>query len=335
MPRLFVRDIQPQMQIDEVYRIADRQLRANRQGSNYLLMQLQDSTGQISAMRWNADERLVDRFPKGSFVRIVGASQLHNGNLQIIANNLQPIDVSQIETNDFDTPHRVDVVELWDKLVALISGLDDVTIKRICEAFLQDPVIENGLRLAPAGVKTHHAYVGGLLEHIVSLMKLADLVASHYEHMNRDLLIAGAFLHDIGKLRELAFEGELNYTDSGQLLGHLVQGVVMIEEKVRALQASGVDLDYEVVLRLEHIVVSHHGLLEHGSPKVPMSMEAIAFQFLDDMDAKLNAARELVTADRTKDAWTPFNQTLGRKLYKSSFGQVTKPVEVAVEPEPE
>jgi 3'-5' exoribonuclease len=316
MPKLFVSEIQPQMQVDSAFRIADRQLRANRQGNLYLLMQLQDRTGVISGMRWNADEKLAERFVKGSYVQVQGASQLHNGILQLIVNQIQLVDEKALDPADFDSGNRVDVERLWTTLGELIATISNETVRKIAESFYSDPVIAKSFCLAPAGIKTHHAYPGGLLEHVVSLMGLADRVSSHYSALNRDLMLAGAMLHDIGKLEELLFEGELSYSDAGQLLGHLVQGVQMLDAKVRELIAAGVTVDSSLVLRLQHIIVSHHGYLEHGSPKVPMTIEALAFHYLDEMDAKLNAALALVESDRTRDAWTTYNPTLGRKILK-------------------
>jgi 3'-5' exoribonuclease len=316
MPKLFVSEIQPQMQVDSAFRIADRQLRANRQGNLYLLMQLQDRTGIISGMRWNADEKLAERFVKGSYVQVQGASQLHNGILQLIVNQINLVEEKTLDPADFDSGNRVDVEQLWTKLGELIATISNETVRKIADSFYNDPVIAKSLCIAPAGIKTHHAYPGGLLEHVVSLMGLADRVASHYSVLNRDLMLAGAMLHDIGKLEELVFDGELTYSDAGQLLGHLVQGVQMLDAKVRELSAAGLAVDQALVLRLQHIIVSHHGYLEHGSPKVPMTVEALAFHYLDEMDAKLNAALALVESDRTRDAWTTYNPTLGRKILK-------------------
>jgi len=316
MPKLFVSDIQPQMQVDAAFRIADRQLRANRQGNLYLLMQLQDRTGVISGMRWNADEKMAERFVKGSYVQVQGASQLHNGVLQLIVNQVALVDEKTIDPADFDSGTRVNVEELWSKLGELIGTISNESIRRIAESFYIDPAIARSLALAPAGIKTHHAYQGGLLEHVISLMQLADKVASHYSVLDRDVLVVGAMLHDIGKLEELCFEGELSYSDPGQLLGHLVQGIQMLDAKVREIVASGFEVDRAVVLRLQHIIVSHHGSLEHGSPKVPMTLEALAFHYLDDMDAKLSAALGMIESDRTRDSWTNYNPTLGRKILK-------------------
>jgi 3'-5' exoribonuclease len=320
MPRLFVRDIQPQVAIDEIYRVADRQVRANRQGNTYLLMQLQDRTGMISAMRWNADDKVAERFPKGCFVRVQGTSQIHNGILQLIVNHLAPIDSSQVDAEDFNAIDRSKIEQAWARLAERMDSLTNPTLRLLCKTIIEDPGLSQSLQTAPAGVKTHHAYPGGLLEHVVSLVELADIVAGHYPGIDRDLLLAGAMLHDIGKLQELSFENEWAYTDSGQLLGHLVQGAILIDSLAAKLATQGHPIDADTVLRLQHIIVSHHGSLEHGSPKVPMTLEAIAFQYLDEMDAKIHSARELVSQDRSKDPWTGFNPTLGRKLYKKSFG---------------
>jgi 3'-5' exoribonuclease len=198
----------------------------------------------------------------------------------------------------------------------MVNRIECSTLKPLCESLINDNAVASSLKQAPAGIKAHHAYPGGLLEHIVSLMKLSDMLAIHYGDLDRDIIVAGALVHDIGKLEEMSFGSELGYTDAGQLLGHLVQGVQMIDRHMAALTASGVQLDQAKILKLQHIIVSHHGYLEHGSPKVPMTLEALAFHYLDEMDAKLSSARGMIEADRTKDLWTPFNPTLGRKILK-------------------
>ena len=316
--RQYVSQLQPQNQVDAVFRIADRQLRSNRQGNPYLLLQLQDRTGVISAMRWNADEKLSDRYPKGSYARVQGMTQLHNGAMQIIVNQLQSVDADQIDIEEFDALDRSRVKEHWNALCQLIGTIQDPTVSAICKEILSDEQSSKLLQAAPAGIKTHHAYPGGLLEHIVSLMRLSEFVGTHYPSVDRDLLMAAALVHDLGKIEELSFENELNYSDAGQLLGHLVQGVVMLDRIAKRLSERGVAIDQQKLLRLQHIVVSHHGSLDHGSPKVPMTLEALAFHYLDEMDAKLNTATELMAQDRTSDAWTPFHPILSRRLLKTS-----------------
>lgn len=320
MTRQFINTIQPQTSIDEVFRVTDKQHRANRQGNMYLLLQLSDRTGTISGMRWNADARIYESFQKGDFLRIQGAAQLHNGQLQLIVNQLQLVDPQELNPEDFDQLDRGHVEELWTELGEMIGSFQNEQLKSIGEAFYRDPHIERLFKIAPAGVKAHHAHPGGLLAHVSEMMKLAELISTRYQHINRDLLVLGAMLHDIGKLEELSFEGELTYSDPGQLIGHLVQGVQMLDRKVAEVeQQRGTPLDKQLVWRLQHLIVSHHGQLEHGSPRVPMTLEAIVLHHIDDMDAKVNAATEYIRADRNNDSpWTAFNPTLGRKLYKPS-----------------
>ena len=172
---------------------------------------------------------------------------------------------------------------------------------------------------APAGVKHHHAYPGGLLEHVVQLIELVQSVVAHYPQLDRDLLLMGAFLHDIGKVDELTYDRGLGYSDEGQLVGHLVQGVVILQEKLaQVAQRRGEPFPAELGAQLKHLIVSHHGRLEYGSPKVPMTLEAVALHYLDDMDAKLYSFEQLMREDVDSESrWTTYQPHLGRKIFKS------------------
>lgn len=321
MSKTYISSIQPQTSIDEVFRVVDKQHRANRQGNMYLLLQLSDKTGTISGMRWNADSRIYESFQKGDFLRIQGAAQLHNGQLQLIINHFELADPNELDPSDFDQLDRKKVGALWQELGELIESMKDETSKAVAKSFYNDKAIEALFTIAPAGVKAHHSHAGGLLEHVVELMRLADLVSSRYRNIHRDLLLVGAMLHDIGKLEELTFEGELGYSTPGQMIGHLVQGVQMLDRKIPAIEAElGRPIDKSYLWRLQHMIVSHHGSLEFGSPRVPMTLEAIVLHHLDDMDAKINAATELIRADRSADSdWTSFNPMMARKFYKPSY----------------
>jgi 3'-5' exoribonuclease len=316
-----VADIRPQSQIRQVFRVLDKQHRANRQGSMYLLLQLADKTGVISGIRWNSDQRIYDSFQKGDFLSVSGASQLHNGLLQLIVHDLEWVDASQIDPADFLANDPEMIERNWQTLQELFSDITDPDLQQITNAIFNTASIADRLKLAPAGVKTHHAYPGGLVQHLIDLTHLAKFVAGHYPALHRDLLLSGVLVHDIGKIDELLFEGELTYSNSGQLLGHLVQGVEIVNQiAANVQQQSGKEIDPEILLRLKHMIVSHHGLLEHGSPKVPMTMEAIALSHIDDLDAKLNAAAETIRADRNSDSpWTAFLPVLGKKLFKPSL----------------
>jgi 3'-5' exoribonuclease len=185
---------------------------------------------------------------------------------------------------------------------------------------LTDESLMAKLRSAPAGVKNHHAFRGGLLQHVASLLKTAEFVATHYPMLDRDLLIMGVFLHDLGKTQELTYEPDLGYTDAGQLLGHMVLAVSMLDEKIRRTETlSGEGFPESLAVHLKHLIISHHGQYEFGSPKLPMSREAIALHFIDDLDAKLHLFDQLIEEDvNSESAWTIYHSQLGRKIYKGT-----------------
>ncbi|MCC6511109.1 MAG: HD domain-containing protein [Pirellulaceae bacterium] len=320
MERQFVNLLQPRDSIDEIYRVADKQLRANRQGNDYILIQLNDRTGQISGLRWNASQAQYESFQRGDYLRIIGTAQLHNGNMQIIVQDFENIPHDVVNEADFSVNDPGEVERNWEELSSRLRALRNPHLLRLVNQYLSDPVLNDKLRRAPAGIKTHHAYEGGLLRHLVDLMRVATAVAPAYPQLDADMLIMGVFLHDLGKMDELSFDGELTYSDSGQLIGHLVQGVVDLQRRADSLAtATEGPIPEELLNRLSHMIVSHHGYLEHGSPKVPMTLEAIVLHYLDDMDAKVNAATEVIRADRNSDSpWTSFQAILGRKLYKPS-----------------
>lgn len=320
MERQFISKLQAHDQVDEVYRVADKQVRANRQGASYLLLQLMDRTGQISGLRWNSGQNHYESFQKGDYLRILGGAQLHNGILQIIVQDFELVPHNKIDPAHFSATDPAEFERLLSELKQRLTGLTCPHLQRLMNSYLGDSEVLSQLRLAPAGIKTHHAYEGGLLTHVVDLLRLADGVAPCYPQLDREMLLVGVFLHDLGKLSELKFEGEMSYTDPGQLIGHLVQGVVELDHRARQIATdTGEKIPDEILWRLQHMIVSHHGCLEHGSPKVPMTLEAIVLHFLDEMDAKVNTATELIESDRNTDSlWTTFHPNLGRKLYKPS-----------------
>ena len=319
--RVLVADIAPQTQVDQAFRVLDKQHRTNRQGGLFLLLQLGDRSGAISGLRWNSSERLYESVKKGGFARVSGTAQLHNGTMQIIIGELQPLSPEEVDAEDFEVHNDREIEANWIELTKLLARVETPDLAAVVASVLEDSAVAGKLKLAPAGVKTHHAYPGGLVRHLIDLLRLADFVAERYPGIHRDLLLVGVLLHDLGKVEELSFEGELTYSDAGQLLGHLVQGVEILTRLETAAAANlGRPLDPALMMRLKHMVVSHHGQLDHGSPKVPMTLEAIALAHLDDMDAKLNAASEVIRADRNSDSdWTIFHPVLGRKLYKPSL----------------
>ncbi len=306
--------------IDDVFVVTEKQLRPNKNGNLYLLMRLSDRTGTVNAMMWNANDRTGRDFDSGDFVRIEGTTQHYNGNLQIIVNHVEPAEPGIVNEDELLQVDQQQGEKLMSRVADLLRGMTNVSLQFLGEAFLVDEVLVRNFKMAPAGIKAHHAYQGGLLEHVASLMELAVVVADRYEEVDRDLLVMGAFLHDIGKVRELTYEKGLGYSDEGQLIGHLTIGIEMVDEKIaQAEKLSGEKFPKELALRLKHMIQSHHGQPEYGSPKVPMTFEAIALRNIDEMDAKIATFRQIIRDDiNDGSGWTNYQPNLGRKIYKGT-----------------
>jgi 3'-5' exoribonuclease len=320
MSRRFVRQLADGEALDEVFLVGDKQLRANRNGNLYIQLELRDRTGAIGARLWNAGEHLFRSFEAGDFLLAKGKVQLFQGALQVILSGLEKVEPSAVDLTDFLPHTEQDVGQLLTKLRTALGKIGNPHLKALVECFLMDDEFVRDFSQCPAGVRNHHAYVGGLLEHVVSLLDAAERVAPLYPGVDRDLLLIGVFLHDAGKVRELSYRRAFAYTDEGQLIGHLVIGVEMVTEKAAKVpDLTGEPFPRELLLRIKHMILSHHGQYDFGSPKLPMTPEAMALAALDALDAKVHAFTRDVREDRnTSSSWTPFNQALQRRLFKGS-----------------
>lgn len=320
MARRYITQLGERENLDEVFLASEKQLRTNRNGNLYLQIRLADKTGSITAMLWNASDSVYSAFDNGDYLRVRGTTQFHNGNLQVILQKFEVVDPKTVDEADFTTLAAADVDRLAGRLQQLLRGMRNVRLRELAEAFLIDEDFMTRFGSAPAGVKNHHAYRGGLLDHVVSLMELCSIVAPRYKDIDSDLLLMGAFLHDMGKIDELVYERDLGYSDEGQLIGHVVIAVGILNDKIReAEKLSGEEFPRELKLRLQHMIVSHHGEYEYGSPKLPMTLEAVALHYLDNLDAKIFSLGQLIRDDVNTDSnWTPFQASLQRKLYKGT-----------------
>lgn len=304
--------------INEVYVASSKQLRPNRQGNLYLQMLLSDKTGLVNAMMWNASDAIYKKFDDGDYVRIKGTSQFYNGAMQVIVSHVEKVDAAEVDEADFlqISPQQADA--LLAELAAELRSIRNIHLRNLAECFLIDEELIARFRKAPAGIKNHHAYEGGLLEHVVSLQKISKDVAKHYPSVDEELLTVGVLFHDLGKIDELGTEKGLAYTDEGQLIGHLVSGVAIVDRMVAAAEKLGGEpFPQELTLRIKHMVVSHHGRLEYGSPKVPMTSEALCLHYLDSLDAHMHGFEKLLADDVNADSnWTSYSPQFGRKLYK-------------------
>jgi 3'-5' exoribonuclease len=317
MARRFVQHLADGDAVEDVYLAVEKQYRANRNGNLYLQLELRDRSGAMSARLWNAPEPLARSFEAGDFLLVKGKVQLFQGALQMILSHIERVAAARVDLGDFLPHTEQDVGKLFDRLRAILRTLNDPHLRALVECFLMDGDFAATFCKVPAGVRMHHAFVGGLLEHVVTLLEGADRLAPLYPGLDRDLLLMGVFLHDIGKVRELTCDRAFAYTDEGQLVGHIVLGVEMLSEKVRQVpDLTGEPFPAELLLRLKHLVVSHHGTLEFGSPTVPMTPEAIALHYLDNLDAKVHSFTRDLREDRGTTAWTPYSQATQRRLFK-------------------
>jgi 3'-5' exoribonuclease len=271
---------------DGFFLVLAKQQRMTKTNKPYLNLMLGDKTGQLEARVWDPnDPRIARDFEKGSIVKARGAVSRFDERLQMKVDQLRVAQAGEVEKMDLLPATQYDVNALWQQLLATIDSFTNPDLKRLLQAMLADPALAAAYREAPAARQLHHAWLGGLLEHVISLLTLADRVAAHYPLLDRDLLLTGVILHDIGKTRELSWTVGFDYTIEGTLLGHIQFGTEMVDKTIETLPGFPERLRTLVI----HMILAHHGKLEFGSPKLPMIPEALALNFVDDFDAKMQA----------------------------------------------
>jgi 3'-5' exoribonuclease len=311
--KVFVNKIIEGQTVEEVFLVKEMSRAETRSGKPYLMLTLMDRTGEIGARLWeNADAFLALCAP-GSLVQVSGQGQAYRGTLQLKIDNVLPVDKKEADMELFLQAAKTDIAEMAREITAMAHNVRDPFYRKLLLAFFKDSSFFVAFQHAPAAKSMHHAYLGGLLEHTLAVARLAGLVADCYPVLDRDLLMTGALLHDIGKTRELAFAAfPFEYTVRGRLVGHLVIGIEMIQEKIQTIPG----FPEEMAARLQHLILSHHGRYEFGSPTLPMISEAFVLNFLDDLDAKLNFMNRLAEqAPGPGYQWTDFQRTLERFLY--------------------
>ena len=298
--------------ITSSFLVSSKQIKPKKTGEIFLSLTLCDRTGQIDAKMWDNVADAVDTFEQDDFLKIRGLINKYSNRYQLTIHKVRRMEESEVEYSDYLPKTTKDVDELWRVVADYVSGFQNTYLKSLLEAFMGDPQIAEAYRLAPAAKSLHHAFIGGLLEHVVSLMKLCDTVAPLYPQINRDLLLTGAFLHDIGKIYELNYQRSFSYTTKGQLLGHMIIELEMLHDKIALVPG----FPAELKVLIEHLIISHHGKYEFGSPKLPMFPEALMLHYLDDLDSKMESMR--AHFEREPDAdWTSYNGSLSRTLLNS------------------
>lgn len=304
-----------QREFQSTFLVISKQLRPKKSGGDYLALILGDRTGQLEAKMWDNIAQYMDLFEADDVVNVKGYINRYNGRPQLIVQAIVRAEQDAIDFGDFLPKTEKDIDEMWNRLGGIVSGIGNRQLRALLEAFMADPKIASAYRNAPAAKTLHHAFIGGLLEHVLSLLNLCDLASRNYAHINRDLLFAGAFLHDIGKIHELTYARSFSYSTRGQLLGHMIIELEMLHEKIATIPG----FSEELKALLEHMIISHHGQYEFGSPKLPMFPEALMLHYLDDLDSKMESMRaQFAKENNTPGAWAGYNHALGRSLLNSS-----------------
>lgn len=326
MSRQWVGDLKDGDSVDEVFLLAEKQIRANRNANLYLLAQLRDRTGTISGLMWNVHEDSCDGFDAGDFVRIKGKCQLYQGGLQMIVTRVDRVDGDDLQAQDFEIQPKADIEKLMLRMKEILLGVADPSVRALMECFLVDDQLTTAMTSTGAGIKAHHAYPGGLVEHITNMLEVALRIEDLYPDVNFSLVLAGIFLHDLGKVREMSFENSFSYTDEGQLLGHMAIGIEMVSQKIAEVeQLTGQEFPRETALRIKHMILSHHGSYAHGSSRLPMTPEAIVLHHLDNLDAKVYEFTHTIESDPVgESSWTPFIPRLDRKIFKGAPTSATE-----------
>ncbi|MBL7153587.1 MAG: HD domain-containing protein [Phycisphaerae bacterium] len=316
MAHKFVNEIGPGETVDDIYMVKDPILRSTSRGDLYIAMFLCDKTGQLNGRMWQASEVIYKALPKPGFIHIKGRSELYQNNLQIVVNNVSVIDAGRVNIDDFLAQTEKDVDQMFAEVTEIVGRIKNAQLKAIVAEFLDDDELMEKFRKAPGGVKLHHNSIGGLLEHTHNMLQVALAILPMYPKVQTDLVLAGVFLHDIGKTEELGYDMAFSYTDTGQLIGHVVKSHLMVHQKADALRANGTQIDEEVLDSLGHIILAHHGQYEFGSPKLPATPEAFMVCFIDDMDAKIDQVVSAIDNELGDSAWTAWRNALQTRLYR-------------------
>jgi 3'-5' exoribonuclease len=314
LTHLWVRDIRENDRVKGFYLAREKRLGTTRRGEPFMTILLSDCTGDVEAKVWERVSELAPLFHEGDILEVEGQASSYRGQVQLTLASLKP-GTENVDAALFLESSPRDASDMMQELRGILRGMGNAHLRSLVDLFLSDHEFVSLFKKAPAAKNFHHSYIGGLLEHTLSVCNLAIRVAQHYPQLDADLLLTSAFLHDIGKVRELEGHFQIEYTDEGRLLGHLVTGVVMLEKRLEELK----NFPRGLSLLLKHLFLSHHGEYEFGSPKKPKLLEGFALHLIDDLDAKINGLERFMERDRKEGAWTGFNRLVERYLLKGEI----------------
>jgi len=312
MKTSFVTDLGTEQTVTTFFLVHEKEIRNTREGKQYLRLELGDRSGTIEARMWDQFETIAKEFGRDDFVKVQARVEIYKNRPQLALQQVRRAKPEEVDLADFLPHTKEDIGKLWAQLLEYANAIENPWLKQLVTGIISDPTVAACYKRAPAAKVMHHAYIGGLLEHVVGLCGLAKQVGQHYPELNLDLLLTVAILHDVGKLDELCYDRAIGYTTEGQLLGHIVMELETVTNAINAIVGFPANLKTVV----QHLLISHHGQYEFGSPKLPMIREAMVFHYLDDMDSKMAAVRAALAVESGEEEWSTYSAALGRKFLK-------------------
>lgn len=312
MKKRFITDIKAGDRVDDIFVLSEKILSQKRDGNNFLNVTLSDKTGTIKGVVWDNVDQIAAGITSGDFAIVNGSVSDYRGTLQVVIKKMEPISPDMIDPSDFLPQTSRDIEGMFERLIKITETIKTDYLKALIDAFFKDKEFVNKFKTAPAAKKMHHAYIGGLLEHTLSMVSLAEKIAGHYSGIDRDLLLSGTVLHDIGKIDEFEYQFKIDYSDKGRLLNHIVIGLKMVDDKLSGIE----HFPEDQMLLLKHLIVSHHGTREFGSPEPPKTIEAVLLNYIDEIDSKVNGIRDFIASEDPDETWTSYHRLLERHFYK-------------------
>ena len=310
--KTYVNDIKENDQVDSLFLVKEKSSGITKTGNTYLKLKLLDCSGEIEGRVWTSVETFAGSFEKDDFVHVMGKAVSFQEHLQLNINQIGRVGEEEIIFSDFFPMAEKDVNEMFQALLDISRQIKNPYLNRLLQLFLEDESFMKRFKMAPASKWLHHNYLGGLLEHTLSLVQLVLKNASHYSGLNLDLLLTGSILHDLGKVDELSYQRSFDYSDEGRLLGHIILGIEKVEDKIRQLP----DFPKDLSTLLKHLLLSHHGQYIWGSPKRPMTLEAVMLHYLDDMDAKINGIQQFIKKQVPEGSrWSAYHRIFEQYFY--------------------
>ncbi|NWF93823.1 MAG: HD domain-containing protein [Syntrophaceae bacterium] len=322
--KTYIHEIRENDHVDSSFLVKEKSSGVTRNGNPYLKLKLTDRSGEIEARIWTSVEAFEGSFERDDFVLVKGKAVSFQDRLQINVTHIEKLKEEEIALSDFFPMTEKNIEEMLQSLIEIGQQVRNEHLSQLLRLFWEDTAFVEKFRIAPASTWLHHTCLGGLLEHTLSLTQLVLNNASHYPGLNIDLLITGSILHDLGKVDELSYRRSFGYSDEGRLLGHIVLGIERVEAKIRQLP----DFPKDLSMLLKHLLISHHGQYSWGSPKRPMTLEAVMLHYLDDMDAKINGIKQFLRAEvQPGSKWTHYHRAFEQFFYAAEPWDQTEPPE--------